>query len=54
MEQAMWMDEQEALAEIRSRETPRRRNRKNHEIMEEIRIERINDKNTHHPGKDRV
>ena len=35
MEQAMWMDEQEALAEIRSRETPRRRNRKNHEIMEE-------------------
>ena len=54
MEQAMWMDDQEALAEIRSRETPRRRNRKNHEIMEEIRIERIDYKNTYYPGKDRV
>lgn len=54
MEQAIWMDDSETLAEIRSRETPRRRNRKNHEIMEGIRIERIDHKNTYHPGKDRV
>lgn len=54
MEQAMWMDDQEALAEIRSRETPRRRSRKNHEIMEGIRVERIDNKSTYRPGKDRV
>lgn len=47
MEQDMWMDDPETLAEVRTREPLRRRNRKNYELMEGIRIERADDKSRH-------